>query len=126
MYEILPESTGNIIGVRVSGELTEADYDRLVPSLEARVREHGPLRILFLMEDWHGWDSLGALWEDAKGDVRLNEHVKRLAMVGEEDWERWMTTLSKPFAEGTLRYFDRAQLDEAWAWIREGEPAPAA
>ena len=125
MYEILPQSQDDVLGVRVSGTLTEADYDRLVPFLEARVREHGPLRVLVLMEDWHGWDSLGALWEDAKMDARLNEHARRIAMVGDEDWERWMSKLSKPFAEGQLRYFDAADLDAAWAWVRAGVSTPA-
>jgi hypothetical protein len=125
MYEILPQSQDDVLGVRASDTLTEADYDRLVPFLEARVREHGPLRVLVLMEDWHGWDSLGALWEDAKMDAHLNEHIERIAMVGDEEWERWMTKLSKPFADGRLRYFDAADLDEAWAWVREGASTPA-
>lgn len=125
MYEILPQSQDDVLGVRVSGTLTEADYDRLIPFLEARVREHGPLRVLVLMEDWHGWDSIGALWEDAKMDARLNEHVERIAMVGDEEWERWMSKLSRPFAEGQLRYFDAADLDAAWTWVREGASTPA-
>lgn len=51
--------------------------------------------------------------------VRLNEHVDRLARVGDENWGRWMTEISKPLAESTLRYFDRDQLDKAWTWIHE-------
>ena len=125
MYEILSRSQDDVLGVHVSGTLSEADYDRLVPFLETRVREQGPLRVLVLMEDWHGWDSLGALREDAKMDARLNEHARRIAMVGDEDWERWMSKLSKPFAEGQLRYFDAADLDAAWAWVREGAATPA-
>ena len=46
-------------------------------------------------------------------------------MVGDEDWERWMTEVSKPFAEGQLRYFDAADLDAAWAWVRAGVSTPA-
>ena len=118
MYDLLGRSERNVIGVRVTGTLTSSDYEELRPKLEQRTREHGPLRVLILMEDWHGWDSLMALWEDLKTDVRLNEHVERLAMVGEEDWEQWMTEISKPFARGTLRYFDVDELEEAWSWVR--------
>lgn len=125
MYEILNRTEENIIALRVSGKLTASDFKTLRPYLEEKARQHGSLRVLFLMEDWHGWESFAALWEDLKTDVRLNEYVERLAMVGEEDWERWMTTLSKPFAKGQLRYFDRSQIDEAWAWISEELPFAA-
>lgn len=123
MYELLGRTEGSTIGIRVTGTLTSDDYEALRPQLEKQARENGPLRVLILMEDWRGWDGLVALWEDLKTDVRLNEHVERLAMVGEEDWERWMTEISKPFAKGTIRYFDRDQLDEAWAWLREDAAA---
>lgn len=113
MYDILKRTKENVIGIRVSSTLTGSDFKALRPYLEEKARQHGSLRVLFLMEDWHGWDSFAALWEDLKTDVRLNEYVGRLTMVGEENWERWMTTLSKPFAKGQLRYFDRSQIDEA-------------
>lgn len=125
MYERLDRSKGNIIGIRVSGKLTEADYHRLAPWLEQKVRRHETLRVLALMEDFHGWDSLSAAWEDLKMDAYFNEYVERLAVVGNAEWERWMTRLSKPLAEGELRYFDRTRLDDAWAWLRDEAAATA-
>lgn len=65
------------------------------------------------------------MWEDLKLDATLNEHTERLAMVGEEDWERWLTEIAKPLAEGKLRYFDRSALAAAWAWVQEGTAEPA-
>lgn len=88
MYETFNRTEENIIGIRVSGKLTASDLKAFRPYLEEKARQHGSLRVLFLMEDWHGWDSLAALWEDLKADVRLNAYVGRLAMVGEEDWEQ--------------------------------------
>ena len=91
----------------------------LRPQLEKQAREDGPLRVLILME---GWPRLGRprcrLGGPGEGRAPSGEHVERLVMVGDEDWERWMTEISKPFAKSTLCYFDRSQLDEAWAWIR--------
>ncbi|NNF03101.1 MAG: STAS/SEC14 domain-containing protein [Rhodothermales bacterium] len=70
------------------------------------------------MEDWHGWDSLSALWEDLKTDLHLNDQVERLAMVGDENWHKWTAMLTTPFAKGTVRYFNRDQFEDAWAWVQ--------
>ncbi len=126
MHQILSRSRDAFVGIRLSGTLTQADYDTLVPFLRARIRERGPLRLLVLMENWHGWDSAGALWEDAKMDARLKQHAERIAMVGDEDWERWMTKFAKPFVEGKVRYFALDQIDAAWKWLGAEDAASAA
>ena len=130
MYELIhpskEASRSEVVGIRLTGELAAEDYDRLAPHLEEKARAHGPLRVLVLMEDWNGWDSLTAMWEDLKLDAALNEHASgRLAMVGEEDWERWMTEAAKLLTEGKLRYFDRSALAAAWTWVQEGMAQPA-
>ena len=125
MYELLhrnegsDRSIGEVLGIRLAGKLTAADYDRLAPYLKEKAKAHGPLRVLVLMEDWDGWDSLTAMWEDLKLDATLNEHVERLAVVGEEDWERWMTEVTKPLAEGKVRYFEPSALEAAWTWLQD-------
>ncbi len=119
MYEVLGGSEGNVIGVRVSGKLKKEDYERLEPWLEKEVERHGKLRVLVLMEDFSGWDSLEAAWEDLKIDVRFNKYIERVALVGDAVWQKWMTKLSNPLAHAELRYFDMSHLEDAWAWIRE-------
>ena len=125
MYELLhrnegsDRSAGEVLGIRLAGKLTAEDYDRLAPYLKEKARTHGPLRVLVLMEDWDGWVSLTAMWKDLKLDAALNEHVERLAVVGEEDWERWMTEVTKPLAEGKVRYFEPSALEAAWAWLQD-------
>ncbi len=125
MYEILPESGGNVVGIRATGTLTRDDYDQLAPYLEAQMAAHAPLRVLVLLDDWHGWDSLGALWQDVKLDAHLATRVERVAMVGDENWQRWATLLASPFTRGTVRYFSRDQMGAAWAWVREASPEAA-
>lgn len=118
MYEVLDGSEGNVIGVRVTGKLKKEDYERLEPWLEKEVERHGKLRALVLMDDFEGWDSLSAAWEDLKIDVRYNKYVDRVAMVGDATWQKWVTKLSDPLAHAELKYFEKSQLDEAWAWVR--------
>ena len=112
-----PRST-NILTVRVSGKLAREDYRAFVPEFERLLAEHGKLRVLLLMVDFHGWEA-GGLWEDIKFDLRHFTHLERLAMVGDRRWEKAMSILCKPFTTATIRYFDRKAMDQARAWLEE-------
>jgi hypothetical protein len=109
-------SAGNVLNVRVEGKLTNEAYEQLVPAVDKLIEEHGSLRILFAMHDFHGW-SLGAMWEDMKFDLAHWKDIERLAIVGESKWESGMAVFCKPFTKAKIQYFDIANLDEAKAWI---------
>lgn len=108
---------GKIIEVQVSGRLTKESYQEFVPRTEAAIKQHGKVRILFVMHDFEGWDA-GALWEDLKFDFKHFSHIERLAIVGETRWEQGMATFCRPFTTATLKYFDIKDLEAARAWIQ--------
>ena len=110
--------TGKVLTVRVSGKLTTGDYERFVPEVEALIRQHGKMRVLFEMHDFHGWKA-GALWEDLKFGLEHFRDIERLAMVGEAAWEKGMSVFCKPFTTAKIRYFDRGRRDEATEWLQE-------
>lgn len=122
MYEVMPESTKEVLALRVSGRLDKADYAHLHPWLHERLAENPCPAILVVMEDLHGWDSAGALIEDARLDIAHQNDVRRIAMVGERAWQKWMTLITIPFAKAEIRYFDLAELGVARAWARSGSP----
>jgi hypothetical protein len=104
------------VELRVTERLTRRDYQRVVPELERRIRQHGRIRVLVDVVELRGAD-LGALWEDVRFDMRHYDDIERLAVVGEGPWHRWMARLAPPLTAGEVRYFDRARLDAARAWI---------
>jgi hypothetical protein len=111
-------ATDDYLEVRVTGKLTKDAYQKLVPVVDQQIREHGKLRILFVMHDFHGWTA-GALWEDTKFDLKHWKDIERLAIVGEKKWEQGMATFCKPFTTAKIKYFDPTQLDAARAWLEE-------
>jgi len=113
------EAQGKIVRIALSGKLTHDDYQLFVPSFEKAIEEHGKLRILMVMQDFHGWTA-GAMWDDLKFDMKHFSDIERLAMVGEKAWEKGMATFCKPFTTAKIRYFDQSELGEAESWIREG------
>ena len=84
--------------------------------MERLVKQHGKLRMLVEMYDFHGWIG-GALWEDTKFDAKHFNDVERLAIVGETKWEKGMTVFCKLFTTAEVRYFDHTKTAEAWDWL---------
>ncbi|MBN2905506.1 MAG: STAS/SEC14 domain-containing protein [Rhodobacteraceae bacterium] len=114
----MPESTGNIVGIRASGTLHESDYTVLLPLLEQRFRDHGKLRILFYADaDFKGWDIKGA-WQDASFGFSHAADFERMALVGAPDWVVWCIKLSAFLIKGEVRIFAADELDAAWDWIK--------
>ena len=107
---------GRVVEIHVSGKLTHEDYEKFVPEFERLIREHGKIRILFEMSDFHGWQ-FAALWDDAKFDLKHFSDIERLAMVGDKAWEKGMSAFCRPFTTARIRYFDHAALAEARDWL---------
>jgi hypothetical protein len=112
------QNGGKILVVHVSGKLAKADYEHFVPRFEQLARQHGKLRVLFDMTDFHGWEAVG-LWEDIKFDVNHFASIGRLAMIGDKKWEQGMATFCKLFTKATIRYFDHADVAQGRAWLAE-------
>ncbi len=112
---------GKVLLVRASGKLTREDYAQFVPAVERLIGQHGKMRVLFDMHDFHGWTA-GALWEDIKFDLKHFGDIERLALVGDKAWEHGMAAFCRPFTTAKIRYFDRKQADEADAWIQADVP----
>ena len=112
------DNGGKILAVHVSGKLAKADYEHFVPEFERLLLQHGKLRVLFDMTDFHGWEA-GALWADIKFDSKHFADIERIAMVGETKWESAMATFCKPFTTAKIRYFDHADGEEARKWLSE-------
>jgi len=110
------ESGGKVLDAQISGKLVHEDYVRLSPKFEELVKQHGKIRVLFEMVDFHGWEA-AALWDDIKFDVKHFSDIERLAMVGDRKWEKGMSAFCSVFTTAKIRYFDRSEMSEARQWL---------
>jgi len=113
-----PLISEKVLHVRLTGRLTDADYQAFVPEVEKLILRHGTLRLLVEMTDFHGW-AAGAMWDDLKVYLKHGNEIERMAVVGEKRWQEWMTRLSKPLLQGEIRYFEQAEAGSARRWILE-------
>jgi len=109
---------GKVLEVHLTGKLSKEDYSSFVPKSEEMIRTHGKIRILAILEDFHGWEA-GALWEDIKWDAHHSSDIERIAIVGEKKWHEWMAGFCKPFTSAQVRYFEHGELSEARIWVDE-------
>lgn len=118
MIEQLPSKTDGVLGFKLSGKLHDADYQHFVPVIDAAVGRHGKVRLLAQFHDFQGWDA-HALWDDIKFSTTHCTKIDRIALVGENTWEKWMSSVCKPFTMAKIQYFDATQVDAAWAWLNQ-------
>jgi hypothetical protein len=122
--QIIEENNGQAVAVRVTGKLIVADYERLVPELDRLIQLHGKLSLLFELTGFRGWEP-GALWDECRFDMKHFADIERVAIIGDKKWEHDMATFYRPFTEATIRYFDLADVEQAWQWWREVRPVLA-
>lgn len=116
--QLKEENDGKLLTIRVTGKLIKDDYAEFVPAFERLVQQHGKLRVLFDMTDFHGWE-LSAAWEDTKFAIQHFADIDRLAMIGDQGWQHGMAMFCKPFTKAQVRYFDHAKAAEARKWLNE-------
>jgi hypothetical protein len=109
-------SGGKVLEIELTGRLQKEDCGHFLTTVDRLVKEHGKIRMLVEMHDFHGW-SAGALWEDIKFDLKHFRDIDRLAIVGEKAWERGMAAFCKPFTTAKVRYFERPAIEEARSWL---------
>lgn len=119
MIEFLEEGAREVVGIRATGTLTNADYkDHLIPRLETRFREFGKLRVLFYMdEQFIGWD-IAAAWDDAALAFKHRLDFERIAVVGGPEWVAWCIKCTAFLVPAEIRIFPREKLKDAWHWIK--------
>jgi universal stress protein A len=118
MFKPIPVNVKGVVAFKAVGKLTHDDYQRFLPTLEAILREEGPISLLLELENFHGWE-LEAAKDDYEFARTHLDSFRRIAIIGDRGWERWLALMAKPFTDIKVRFFTRDQLTEAWDWVRE-------
>lgn len=115
--EGLPPGT---LGFRARGQVTAADYERvLVPDVEAVFALTRKLRLLFVTaEDFTGFDA-GAMWDDFMLGMRHISGWDRVALVSDVPWLRTAAKATRFLVPADFRLFALAELEQAARWIAE-------
>jgi hypothetical protein len=87
MIRILSDLPDNVIGAEAVGHIEASDYrEVLEPAVAAALKEHGKLRLVFVLGEESEGYSTAASWEDAKIGIGHWGSWERVAVVTNRDW----------------------------------------
>ena len=116
-----------VLAYAIDGTLTKTDMDQAIATLQPRLtRELGPISVLARIGEILFSDPASFLNERYfrfKKDTLAR--VERYAIVGGPTWLQLMVRATAPFVPFDLRYFDRADENEAWNWVGAHEAKAA-
>lgn len=109
--------SGNLISVRITGELKKAELDQMQTTTAEFMRKEGKIRMLVSLHNFLGWEK-GAEWEDISFQSKHDGDIEKIAIVGDEKWMNLALAFSgKPFRPVEIKYFTPSQLELVRAWI---------
>ena len=118
MLKIKPHSTETLLILEISGKLSKGDFEQLDPELHRRRDLPRDSRLVMIMDDFDGYESLDALWTDLKMDMAHKDDFKKIAIIGDDRWERGLSKLAGMITDGELKFFAKEDKAAAMAWAR--------
>lgn len=122
MHKFKSRSAKNVIGLKLSGTLSRAEYHEIVPYLEEKIKEYGKIRLFIELDHWEGWGAYAA-FNDMFFVLKNSFKIERVAFLLKSEADKRAVLLAKPFtpwARDTTRYFGPEESEAAWAWVGEG------
>ena len=117
MIVLLPETSGNVIGVKVIGKLTDADFVENVPGIEAIFARHGKVRFLVDLTEFDGWDWQAA-WDDFAFGIKHWGDIEKMAVITDSRWEGLAAKFAGALMHAQVKSYDSLEIKRAWAWTR--------
>ena len=118
MLERMEGLPHGIDGVKAAGQVTGADYRRVIePMIEEAQRSGRQLRFMYhLGPEFEGF-SAGGAWQDIKLTLRAMRLVAGCAIVSDIKWVRASARLLGSLMPCALRVFDNQQEADAIDWL---------
>ena len=122
MYEHIKKIQGNILAIKITGEITEYEHDRLDQLILKSIAEWKSIRILVMIKHYPSFNSAEALFEDLRMVKKHSRHIDRMAVVGDRRWKRTWVGIFGLFSGIETDYFEMEQIDAAYQWISQSLP----
>ena len=116
MLETMEESSGNVLGFKMIGDITKADYETLGPAVEAAVTQYGSVNLLLDLTQFH-WEKATAWGSDLDFGHTYKDKIDKMAMVSHAKWVKHLARLAEPFYAREIQTFE--SVDDAWGWLEE-------
>ena len=117
MIQFLPQNDGQLVAVKFTGRVTHVEIEGLTPMIDAQIEKEGKIQLLLDLLDFDGWEDLHAVWDHFILVKNHREYVERIALLGNEDWERRFAELAGRFSIAEVGYYGADEREAALEWL---------
>jgi hypothetical protein len=111
------ESEKERLSIKISGMLRKAELGRAEQIAVEKMRSGNKIRLLFLIEDFQGWDNRDD-WGDVSFQSQYDSQIEKIALVCEKRWQdKAEMFVGKGIRSMEIRIFAPSQVQLAKAWI---------
>lgn len=111
------DALDGIITTEIVGQISPAQLVANQQEMLAQLREWGGGAILCICEEFDGWTE--GDWSDLSFQVEADPLIRKMAIIGEKQWETLAMTFSaKGFRPFPIEFFEPGHLLEASAWLK--------
>jgi hypothetical protein len=127
MLEVKPVDNGQVMILKLSGVVTEADGDKGIVDIQEMLGSQSSVRVLGagarrrILLDWEDlerWEK-GAKTFGTLIGLNIRDMIDRVAIVAAEKWRDEEARIADVCKHGKVRFFTPEQREAALAWLRE-------
>ena len=126
MFEHVRQIEGRVLAIKITGEITDAEHQKIDRLIGAHINRWGSIRILLTVKHYPSLNSAEAFYEDLRMIKLHSDGIERLAVVGDRPWKSTWVGLFGLFSGVETDYFGWERIEAAWQWATEGLTAEAA
>ena len=103
------------IEITMLGKLTHEDYKIFVPMVDKALKKAKGIEadLLIDMRGFKGWEFMAA-WDDFKFGVKHRNAFKKMAIVGDKNWEDASTAMMSHLMSGKPKFFKKREKALSW------------
>ncbi|NOX15654.1 MAG: STAS/SEC14 domain-containing protein [Epsilonproteobacteria bacterium] len=120
MIEVLNDIAEDVVGFRLSGEVSGEDYEKvLIPALKSKLKEQGKLKVLYqVSEDFDSYD-FSALLDDAKAGFMFYTAWEKIAVISDIEWIINSVKVFSFTVPAKIKTFENKELQKAKEWLMQ-------
>lgn len=120
MIDFISNLPENIIGVKVSGDVTKEEYEKeFIPEMNKRIAGKSTINYLVLLTTNVSNIEIGAWWDDFKMAIEHIGHWRRVAIISNQKMINKLISIMGFLLPGKHKGFSLNEYDEAVFWLND-------
>ena len=117
MFQKIENLPGDIIALRMTGEISDKEYDEICEILKRAANQGKKIRLFLVMEHYPSFNSAESLYEDLRFVKTYSESIDQVAVLGDKAWKKPWLALFGLFSKVEMEYFDKSEVKTAADWL---------